>query len=143
MAAAKVHISIVVYRGSPLDYPQYRHTALWLRFSDGSPALLAEITGGHGFFEYQYGDNADPATHQDFVRAVDVGQLSSTFTRASIIQTLSGVHVDNDDREYICQTWVQHALEMLKITGDLSEKDYERGVGQMVDAIAEAEDLEE
>ncbi|KAK6435962.1 hypothetical protein LTR95_007849 [Oleoguttula sp. CCFEE 5521] len=143
MAASGVHISIIVHRGTPLDYPQYRHTALWLRFSDHSPDLTAEIVGAHGFFEFQTRDNADPYASRDFVRAIDVGYLTNTFTKASIVQALSRVLVDNRDREYNCQTWVQVALNMLMNDDYLPMEGYGRGLEQMVDAIAEAGDSEE
>ncbi|OQO13752.1 hypothetical protein B0A48_01982 [Cryoendolithus antarcticus] len=102
MAAAQVHISIILHKGTPLDYPQYRHTALWLQSSDGSPARLAEIAGAHGFFEYEHADHADPSLNQDCVRLIDVGDLSRLSTRVSIVQALSRVLVDHDDREYDC-----------------------------------------
>ncbi|KUJ13541.1 uncharacterized protein LY89DRAFT_687600 [Mollisia scopiformis] len=44
-------LSIVVYRGDPIDSHLNRHTAFYIEYSDGSN-VLSYITGASGFFEF-------------------------------------------------------------------------------------------
>ncbi|KAI6823983.1 hypothetical protein KC367_g8187 [Hortaea werneckii] len=40
-AQSSAHISVIVFKGSPLDYPQYRHTSLWLNANWTLSQILA------------------------------------------------------------------------------------------------------
>ncbi|KXT00466.1 hypothetical protein AC578_1941 [Pseudocercospora eumusae] len=134
-----VHINIIVYKGSPLDYTQYRHTALWLRFADGSPSLLAHIIGPLGGFIFEWKQSSKPWETQRYAKTVDVGCLTVAATPTQTVQALQSTPIKNRDREFNCQTWVENALKRLKDAGFLSEEAYSKGVDGMVEAIAEAE----
>lgn len=138
-----VHISIVVYTGHPLDYSQYRHTALWLRFADRSPSLLVHVVGPPGEFIFESKESSKPWETQRYAKTVEVGLLRVAATSAQAVAALQRVPVDHRDREFNCQTWVEHALKMLQNAGHLSRESYNPGLEGMVDAIAEAEDTEE
>ncbi len=138
-----IHISIIVYKGSPLDYSQYRHTALWLRFADGSPPLLVHVVGPSGGFEFESRESSKPWESQRYANIVDVGTLTVAATSAQTVRALRSVPINNRDREFDRQKWVEDALKRFKNAGHLSTESYDKGVDGMVDAIAEAEDAEE
>ena len=139
----RIYISIIIYKGSPLDYPQYRHTAIWLRFEDGSPSLLVHVVGPSGGFEFESKRSSDPSESQRFAKRIDIGYLTIDMTPAQIVQVLQRVPINNRDREFNCQTWVEDALSRFKHARGLSTELYDRGVNGMVDAIDEAEDTDE
>lgn len=143
VAMSTVHMSIIVYKGSPLDYQRYRHTAFWIRFRDGSPAVLVHVVGPIGQFEFQARQAPNPSESAGFAKAIDVGFLTVSATPAQVLQALQRIPIDNTDREFNCQTWIESALRALKNWNYLSGESYERGLDGMVDAIAEAEDEEE
>lgn len=139
-----IHLSIIIHRGSPLDYQIYRHTSLWMQATSGKP-MIAEILGSTGFFEFQTSFNENPTQHPDFVDKVNVGPLSSS-AGASNLEDLVGVlreiEIRNEDREFNCQTWVERCLSHLRDLGRLTAAQCNNAVDAMVDAISEAEDQE-
>ncbi|KAI6908458.1 hypothetical protein KC318_g4373 [Hortaea werneckii] len=136
------HISVVVYRGSPLDYPQYRHTSLWIRFADGNSPFLAHIVGPLQAFEFETKEMHDPTTTRSFAKLISVGWLRVSWTPSQITTFLQNVRIDRFDREFNCQTWIERALKSLKDLRVLTPAEYDLGINGMVDAIAEAEDEE-
>ena len=138
-----IHIRIIVYKGSPLDYSQYRHTALWLRFTDGSPSLLVHIVGPPGGFVFESRQSSQPWETQRYAKMIEVGTLTVVATSAQTVQALQSVPINNRDREFNCQTWIEDALKRFKNAGYLSTESYNKGVNHMVDVIAEAVDVEE
>lgn len=82
-----VHIDIIVYRGSPLDYPHYRHTGLWLRFADGSPPLLVHIVGPRGEFVFETRQDHTPWDTQRDAKSVKVGDLTVAASHANCFCT--------------------------------------------------------
>jgi len=138
-----VHINIIFSKGSPLDYPQYRHTALWIQYANGSALILAHIVGPNGDYVFETRESAVPWETQGFARKIDVGLLAATATPAQIVQALRRVPINNRDREFNCQTWVEDVLRTWKNADILSVELYEKDVDGMVDVIAEAEDVEE
>lgn len=87
--------------------------------------------------------SSEPWDTQRYAKTVDVGYLSVLANPAQTVQALQSVPIDNYDREFNCQTWVEAALRRLKDVGHLSPVTYERGIDGMIDAIAEAEHTEE
>lgn len=136
-------MSIIVYKGDPLDYSQFRHTALWLRFADRSPSLVVHVVGPPGELTFESRQSSQPWETQRYAKTVEVGYLRVAATSAQTVAALQRVPMNNRDRDFNCQTWVEHALKMLKDVGYLSEESYDQGVEGMVNAIAEAEDTEE
>lgn len=145
-APNNVHISIIVCKGSPLDYQQYRHTAFWIQFDDPSttPAIMAHITGTAGMFQFEFQEtNSDPTSSSNFAKQIEVGFLITPATPSQLRLVLQRIPIDNWSREFNCQTWIERALKTLMVDGCISASAYERGLDGMVDAIAEAEDEEE
>lgn len=142
MAATTVNISIAIYEGNPLDYQEYRHTALFASFANGNPSALVHVVGPPGEYEFEITDDYDPSRSRSLAKAVDVGSLSVQASRAQVIRVLEAVPVDNDDHEFNCQTWVEAALRKLAELSMLKRELYTQGVDGMVDAIAEARDEE-
>lgn len=58
-------------------------------------------------------------------------------------QLFPSIPISNRDIEFNCQTWVERALKVLRDSGALTPAQYDDGVNEMVDAIAEAEDEDE
>ncbi|KAI7364197.1 hypothetical protein KC354_g5885 [Hortaea werneckii] len=142
-AESKVHISVVVYRGEPLDYPHYRHTALWIRFRDDeSFPYLAHIVGSPRDYKFETRQSEDPTRSLLFARLISVGWLSATWTPSVLEQLFPSIPINNRDIEFNCQTWVERALKLLRDSAALTPAEYDLGVNGMVDAIAEAEDEE-
>lgn len=143
MAATTVHVSIQIYRGDPLDYPRFRHTSLFLKFANQDPPTLIHVVGPIGEIEFTTQEGYDPSQAQSLARSVDVGCLSVQASRVQLIQLLRAVPVQNHDREFICQTWAEAAIRVLRDRGVLAGDLYTRGLDDMVNAIAEVEDEED
>jgi hypothetical protein len=142
MAAATVHISIAVFKGDPVDSQRYRHTSLFVTFANHDPSTVFHVVGPPGEFEYDIQIGYDPSGDQSLAKLVDVGPLSVESTRNQIIQILRRVPIENEDREFNCQTWVEGALKKLRELGMLTGALYAQGLDEMVDVIAEATDEE-
>lgn len=133
-------ISVLVHRGQPLDYQMYRHTAIFIQFQDDSPPLLVQISEPNGEYEFDCVPHYKPESNADLVKTIDVGFLRVAIEPATLARTMATVRIDNHDREFNCQTWVEMALKRLRDLELLTPEAYSDGVDGMVDAIAEAED---
>lgn len=142
MAAATVHISIAVFKGDPVDCQRYRHTSLFITFANQDPSVIIHVVGPPGEFEFDTQDGYDPSRDQSLAKLVDVGPLSVESTRDQITQILRRVPIENEDREFNCQTWVEGALKKFRELGMLTGALYAQGLDEMVDVIAEATDEE-
>lgn len=140
MAAATVHVSIAVFKGDPVDSQRYRHTSLFITFANQDPSAVYHVVGPPGEFEYVIQSGYDPSSDQSLARLVDVGNLSVESTRVQINQILRRVPIENEDREFNCQTWVEGALKKFREMGMLTGALYAQGLDEMVDVIAEATD---
>lgn len=95
-------------------------------------------------FEFEVREESDPTAGQNFAKMIDVGYLAmSSDTSTSVKRVFERVPIDNQSREFNCQSWIERALRLLVSWGYLSQTDYDAGLDGMVDAIAEAEDEEE
>lgn len=139
MASSKVHISIIVYKGTPYDYQRYRHTALCFQCI-GWPTVLTHIVGPFGKFEFEHKEISSPSRSAKFASRIEVGDIIGPATILHIVEALQGVPVNNDDPEFNCQLWTDSALLCLKALHYISDDMYNRGLDGMVDAIIEAED---
>ncbi|KAI9811975.1 MAG: hypothetical protein M1832_000640 [Thelocarpon impressellum] len=122
MAGTRVHASIAVFRGEPLDYQKWRHTALHFRFEDGQDAVVIHAVGTQGDFKVEIRAHYKPEESDKFAKAVP------------------SVRPDNTSREYNCHTWVQEALGVLRDAGYISPETYIGAVDGMVGATMEAAD---
>ena len=142
MPTQNPHVSIIVCRGDPLDYQRYRHALIWIQFEDGSTAIRVHVVGPVGEFKFEAVETTDATKSVKFAKRIDVGYLNGSLTSKQTIELLEKVQIHNTDREFNCQTWVESALKLLKSSKYLSGEAYENGVDRMVDAIAEAQDVE-
>ncbi|KAB2568822.1 hypothetical protein BFW01_g122 [Lasiodiplodia theobromae] len=147
--AASLSVSILVFKGDPLDYQRHRHTALSFRplfHQDGPPAadsaLVIHITGPPGELGFQVHDRYDATRDpgRELVRAVLVGTLRKEITKAELVQLLASVPIENSDREFNCQSWVEKGLRLLRRMEWVSEHEFEQGLDAMVECILEAEE---
>ena len=143
MSSSPASISILVFKGEPLDYQRYRHTSLHISFTDDQDPFVAHAVGPPGEYEFQIREPYDSTESQGIVRTVRVGDLLVSVGRVQMIDVLRAVPVRNWDVEFNCQIWVEATLRRLRDLRLLSSEGYTEGVDGMVDAIAEAEDEEE
>ena len=88
-------------------------------------------------------ESSQPWETQRYAKMIEVGILTVVATSAQVVQALQSVPINNRDREFNCQTWIEDALKRFENAGHLSTELYNKGVDGMVDAIAEAKDVEE
>jgi hypothetical protein len=143
MSNSSIYLSILIFKGDPLDYQMYRHTSLCLHTDNSSSALIAEVVGPIGEFQFETRQLVNPHESPGLAKSVEVGQLITQITFDQLVDVLRTLPVENSDREFNCQVWVESALRTLRDLGHLASDAYEKGVDGMVDAIAEAEDEEE
>ena len=140
MSTTSACISIIVFKGEPLDYQQYRHTSLHVSLPDEQDPFVAHTVGLPGEYEFQIREPYDSTKSQGIVRTVRVGDSLAAIKRAHMVEILRAVPVRNWDAEFNCQIWVEAALRRLRDLRVLSGEAYADGVDGMVDAIAEAEE---
>ncbi|KXS93527.1 hypothetical protein AC579_3009 [Pseudocercospora musae] len=137
--AGKAHLSIVVWKGDPVDFPQYRHTALCFRFPDSLTPITIHVIGPPGEYVYELRGSDDPAFNHGIAGIVNVGMLSKSTTDSHLDRILRAVPVGNSNPEFNCQIWVEKALKSLENLHLLTDEAYLRGVDGMVDIIAGAD----
>lgn len=141
MSTTKTHLSILVHKGDPLDYQMYRHTTLLFQLDQNDAhAMLVEVVGPNGEFQFETREVANPHESPGLAKEVDVGCLPKSTTADCMVEILKTVPIENLDREFNCQVWVERALSTLRDLEYLSSEDYERAIDSMVDAIAERAD---
>ncbi|KAH7062291.1 hypothetical protein B0J12DRAFT_233313 [Macrophomina phaseolina] len=147
--ASPICVSILIFKGEPLDYQRHRHTALSFRplfpeDSDGpaGTTLVVHVTGPPGELGFQVWDNYDPSHDAGgtLVKDVLVGTLRKETTKSEVVQLLAGVPIENSDREFNCQSWVEKGMRLLREMEWLSEEEVEQGLDGMIDCILEAEE---
>ncbi|KAB8261994.1 hypothetical protein BDV32DRAFT_147989 [Aspergillus pseudonomiae] len=134
--------SILIYTGSPLDYPEYRHTALHFSFATGSTSTM-HVVGTQGLFIFQEDVDADPHDFgSELAKTVSVGDIDGDVSPETIRRAVSATPVRNgrQDLDWNCQNWVGDALMMLVERGVLTVGTRERAVDAMVDGCLEARD---
>jgi len=138
----KGYISVMVYKGEPLDYQQYRHVAIWIRFGDGSESALVNIVGPNKDYktEVSYGNN--PADGRSFLKEVQVGWTTTPMPAASLVTFIWQTPIDNSTTDFDCQKWVALALQRLAQSRYLGEAECRNGVNAMVDATLEGAEEE-
>lgn len=134
-------ISVVVFRGDPVDWAMYRHTALHVQYADGEDMIL-HVTGAHPFFEYTPMKNHPKDLNMTIVASILVSNLPDWITKSMIQNACAATPVRNDPRhtDWNCQNWVGEALTRLVAIGCVTETERSGAVSQMVDACLEAED---
>ncbi|KAH8422593.1 uncharacterized protein LDX57_000346 [Aspergillus melleus] len=132
---------ILVYEGSPLDYAEYRHTALHFVFPRGLTTTM-HVVGTQGLFQFEEDIDQDPCEGGNLVKTITVGPLTGSISAAALKKAVSATPVKNgrNDLEWNCQNWVGDALAGLVEIGYLSEVQRTGAIDQMLDACLEAKD---
>ncbi|KAK4871393.1 hypothetical protein LT330_000630 [Penicillium expansum] len=131
-------ISLLVYKGVPVDFSKYRHTALHALYSDGQYDWLHAV-GAHPLFKFQK-DPENPMSEPP-IAWIPVCTAPDSATKAKIIFACActSVRNSNSDRDWNCQNWVGDALTELVKIGCLTKEERAEAIGKMVETILEAE----
>ncbi|KAJ5749202.1 uncharacterized protein N7511_010898 [Penicillium nucicola] len=134
-------LSILVYKGTPIDFPRYRHTALHALYTKNDYEWL-HVVAAHPFFKFQK-DRHNPISEEP-IAWIPVCTVPEAVTRAMIHAACSRTTVRNEptDRDWNGQNWVGEALAELVDVGALSFEQRSLAIGVMTDVILEAEDEE-
>ncbi|KAJ5736042.1 uncharacterized protein N7483_001167 [Penicillium malachiteum] len=134
-------IMVAVFRGDPIDWAMYRHTAIHVRYADGEDHLL-HVTGAHPFFEYTP-QPEDPTNIGLKVEAlIPVSSPGDSFTKEMIENSCAQTPVRNDphNKDWNCQNWVGEALTGLVSIGCVTKEQRSTALGRMLDVCLEAEE---
>ncbi|OQE46303.1 hypothetical protein PENCOP_c001G06666 [Penicillium coprophilum] len=131
-------ISLLVYKGVPVDFSKYRHTALHALYPDGQYDWL-HVAGAHPFFKFQK-DPENPMSEQP-IAWIPVCTTPESVTKAKIILACASTSVRNssNDRDWNCQNWVGETLTELVKIGCLTKEERRAAINKMVEIILEAE----
>jgi hypothetical protein len=127
-----------VYKGVPVDFSKYRHTALHALYPNGQCGWLHAV-GAHPFFKFQK-DSENPMSEPP-IAWIPVCTVPDSVTKAQIIFACActSVRNSNSDRDWNCQNWVGEALTELVKIGCLTKEERAAAIGKMVETILEAE----
>ncbi|CBF87485.1 uncharacterized protein ANIA_09369 [Aspergillus nidulans FGSC A4] len=139
----KYWLFILVYKGDPLDYSEYRHTALYFQFASSSRSIM-HVIGCPGLFRFAHarGAGIDPANVGILAKVVPVTDIPTKIGEDSICQTVERTPIRNgrDDLDWNCQNWVGDALARLVDRGWITQEHREDAIDKMADACLEARD---
>ncbi|KAJ5780480.1 hypothetical protein N7457_005640 [Penicillium paradoxum] len=149
-----IKLFILVFVASPLDYARYRHTALYLEFSDPQPtqtelpikSSFAEVVGSTGYYSFSERVNWEiPSSSTDLARTIPVATLSSSTPISHLRETISRTpipEVPAGEEDWNSQNWVWDTLERLVVAGYIDAETKDRGLEEMVEVVLEAGDEE-
>ncbi|KAK8166572.1 hypothetical protein IWX90DRAFT_486469 [Phyllosticta citrichinensis] len=135
-----VHVSIAVFKGDPVDYQKYRHTALWFRFADQTPSVVMHAVGLQYEFLLKTEHDRNPTLSRTFAKEVQVGHLEQAMTKPQLVALVTQTPIKNSDPEFNCQQWVENVLRSPMDKKYLSKDQYNESLNGMTDATLEAED---
>lgn len=132
------HISILVYKGVPVDFTKYRHTALHILYNEAEQDWL-HVVGAHPFFKFQK-DPQNPISEEPIAR-IPVCRAPESMTKVMIHLACinTAVRNGNGDRDWNCQNWVGEALSELVEIGCVTVEERSVAIGRMVEVILDAE----
>ena len=131
-------ISIIIYKGSPIDGSKYRHTALFLESPD-TTTLLLHVTGASGFFQAEVKPGKDPSQSKKFVEKILVGKIQGQ-GKDAIESAIQSTPVNNSDPSWNCQNWVGDVLEKLSDRGWITNDACSKAIDAMAEIIVDAPD---
>ncbi|PYI04888.1 hypothetical protein BO78DRAFT_372144 [Aspergillus sclerotiicarbonarius CBS 121057] len=135
-----ITLSVLVFRGDPVDTMEYRHAGIYLDYGQGQSSMM-HIVGAPGCFSFQEDDKMDYTKSDKLEGHIRVTTLHEDFTRAMIKDACSKTPVKNHSREWNCQHWVGDALaELVRKIQCLTKTQREAAIDQMAATIAEARD---
>lgn len=131
-------LSIIVYKGDPIDACDFRHTALFLEVP-GSDSILLHVVGGAGFFQAQVIPNNDPSGSKNFICKIGIAKISGQ-SKETIQTEITSTPIKNTDKSWNCQHWVGDVLLGLDKSGWISSTARKDSLDSMVDVIVAAPD---
>ncbi|KAL4891695.1 hypothetical protein BDV59DRAFT_62330 [Aspergillus ambiguus] len=135
---------ILVYEGTPLDFSEYRHTALHFVYaaSTAPSTTTMHVVGTQGLFEFQEDVDQDPHDGGDLARMIPVGDIPGSVSAAAIKKTVSATPVKNGraDLDWNCQNWVGDALAQMVESGFFTDAQRALAIDLMLDVCLEAKD---
>ncbi|KAL4877875.1 Pyruvate/Phosphoenolpyruvate kinase-like domain-containing protein [Aspergillus karnatakaensis] len=134
-------VFILIYKGDPLDYAEYRHTALYFHFASSTRTIL-HIIGCPGLFRFVKASNVDPSTVGELAKVVPVTEIPTDIGEEAIVQTVERTPIRNgrDDLDWNCQNWVGDALKRLVERGWIEGGTRDEAIEKMVEGCLEAGD---
>lgn len=134
-------ITVAVFRGDPIDWAMYRHTAIHVRYEDGEDTIL-HVTGAHPFFAYSPQNGTPEDTGLKVEGLIPVSSPLDKFTKSVIQSVCSQTPVRNDafHQDWNCQNWVGEALARLVAIGCVTAQERSDALDKMLDVCLEAED---
>lgn len=133
-----VALSIVIYKGSPIDSAMYRHTVLFLEFPD-TTTMLFHITGASGLFQSEARPGGNPLKSKKFADKIPVGKIHGQ-EKDVIESTIQSIGVNNSDLSWNCQNWVGDALKTLSYKGWITNEARSNAIDSMAEIIVDAPD---
>ena len=137
-ASAGLSLSIIVYRGNPVDASEYRHTALLLEDADGTSTLL-QVGGAHGFFATETLPRCRPSKNPDYLAQIAIATPLDA-TLAALRESIQATPVNNMERAWNCHNWVGDALNRLGAARCISSSAKSEAIARMVELIVDAPD---
>lgn len=131
-------LSIIIYKGSPIDASEFRHTALFLEFSDAI-TLLIHVTGSSGFFQAEVRPGEEPTRSKKFIKKITVGTIMGQ-TKAAIESAIKFTPIDNSDPSWNCQNWVGDALKKLSDRQWITNGAFSEAIDAMGEVVVDAPD---
>lgn len=131
-------LSIVIYKGSPIDSSNYRHTVLFLESPDNTKRIL-HATGASGFFQVEVKPGKEPSTSRRFVKQIPVGKINGQ-GKDAIESTIQSTPVNNWDPSWNCQNWVGDAMKKLSDRGWITNDARSKAIDAMAEIIVDAPD---
>ena len=134
-------LTIAVFRGDPIDWAVYRHTALHVKYADGEDQIL-HVIGAHPFFEYSPQPGTPSDTGLKVEALITVSNPPDTVSKSAIENACARTPVRNDhhNQDWNCHNWVGEALSELVALGCLTKEQRSQGITRMVEACLEAEE---
>ncbi|KAL4923130.1 uncharacterized protein BDV17DRAFT_296665 [Aspergillus undulatus] len=132
---------ILIYKGDPLDYSEYRHTALYFHFASGSRSIM-HVVGCPGLFRFSHNIDTDPGSVGILAKVVPVTEIPTDIGEDSICETVTRTPIRNGrlDLDWNCQNWVGDALKRLVERGWITSEVREGAIDKMADICLEAGD---
>ncbi|KAL4966390.1 uncharacterized protein BDV14DRAFT_198848 [Aspergillus stella-maris] len=132
---------ILIYKGDPLDYTEYRHTALYFHFASGQRSIL-HVVGCPGLFRFAHNVDVDPASVGILAKVVPVTEIATDIGKDSIVETVTRTPIRNGrlDLDWNCQNWVGDSLRRLVERGWIEDEVREKAIDRMADVCLEAGD---
>lgn len=138
-------LTILVFRGDPIDAPQYRHTALFIENLNQEGAKtehrLLEVVGSAGFFEPEEDPVRDPRSAAGFVGSVVVATIPvADPLDTRLREAIWSAPINNAEYSWNCQNWVGDSLISCAGAGLIPDADVDIAIDGMVNLVLQARD---